>query len=410
MYLTKEEEAILEGEYGEALEIAMSVLVKMGDMYDADRMIEIENVHIDAASYATIYDAGLYFCEKFSKSGVIFKVPATLNASAIDFKRWRELHLPESLAKKQIKLAKAYRKMGAITTWTCAPYQYGANLRFGQNIAWGESNAVIFANSVVGARTNRFGDLVDVCAAIVGKVPRFGLYVDENRRGNILFKLDRLPVKSFSCSDYAALGFLIGSMTRTHVPILMGVPKSVTIDQLKFFGAAAATSGSVALCHICGITPEAKNLKEASGGAKPDEKISIDIRELNEVKEKLNTVGDKTPDIVALGCPHYSVEDLKKVAFLIRGKRVKKNVKLWIFTSRLARIIANDMGIVNLIEKTGGKVIADACLLYFPVERWGFKTLMTDSAKMAYYAPGLLKMGVIFKNTEECLRAAASDS
>jgi len=189
----------------------------------------------------------------------------------------------------------------------------------------------------------------------------------------------------------------------------MGVPKSVTINQLKFFGAAAATSGSVALCHICGITPEAKNLKEASGGAKPDEKISIGIRELNGVKEKLNTVGDKTPDIVALGCPHYSVEELKKVAFLIKGKRVKKNVKLWIFTSRLARIIANDMGIVNLIEKTGGKVIADACPLYFPVERWGFKTLMTDSAKMAYYAPGLLKMDVIFKNTKDCLRAAVSD-
>ena len=410
MFLTKEEEAILDGEYGEALEIAMSVLVKMGDMYGADKMIEIENAHIDAASYATIYDAGLYFCEKFSNSGVSFKVPATLNTSAIDFERWRELRLPKSLVEKQIRLAKAYRKMGAITTWTCAPYQYGANLRFGQNIAWGESNAVIFANSVIGARTNRFGDLVDVCAAVVGKVPRFGLYIDENRRGNILFKLDRLPVKSLSRSDYAALGFLIGSMTGTDVPIVMGIPKNVTIDQLKFFGAAAATSGSVALCHICGVTPEAKNLKEASGGVKPDEKISIGINELNDAKEKLSTVGEKTPNIVALGCPHYSVEELRKVARFIKGKRVKENVELWIFTSRLAKMLAREMGIVQLIEKAGGKVIADSCLLYFPIEQWGFKTLMTDSAKMAYYAPGLTKMDVIFKSTEECLRAAVNDN
>lgn len=407
MFLTKNEEAVLDGEHGEVLEMAMSVLVKMGDIYEADRMIEIASVHIDAASYATVYDAGLQLCERFSSSGAYFKVPTTLNTSAIDFDRWRELRLPVSFAEKQIRLAEAYKRMGAITTWTCAPYQYGANLRFGQNIAWGESNAVVFANSVIGARTNRFGDLVDVCAAIIGKVPRFGLYFNENRRGKVLFELDDLILKSFSCAHYAVLGFFIGSVVGTRVPVVTGVPKSVAIDQLKAFGAAAATSGSVALCHICGVTPEAKKLDEALGGVKPEEKIDIGIDEFNEVKEKLSTGGDKA-DIIALGCPHYSVEQLKKVARLIRGKTVNEGVELWIFTSRMAKMLAYEMGIVDLIERAGGKVITDACILYFPLEQWSFRTLMTDSAKMAYCTPGLTKMDVLFKNTEGCVKTATS--
>ena len=406
MFLTNEEEAVLHGEHGEVLETAMSVLVKMGDMYEADKMIKVDNVHIDAASYGTIYDAGLQFCEKFSSLGAAFKVPTTLNASAIDFDRWRELRIPASIAEKQVRLAEAYKRMGAITTWTCAPYQYGANLRFGQNIAWGESNAVGFANSVIGARTNRFGDLVDVCAAIIGKVPRFGLYLDENRRGKVLFELDDLNVKSFSCADYAVVGFFIGSVAGTRVPVVTGVPKNVTIDQLKAFGAAAATSGSVALYHICGVTPEAKTLNEAFGGIKPEEKIDIGMNEFNEVREKLSTLRGEGVDIIALGCPHYSVEQLRRVAHLIRGKKVDKGVELWIFTCRMAKMLTREMGVVNAIEKAGGRVITDTCILFFPLEQWGFKTLMTDSAKMAYYTPGLTKTDVIFNNTEECIKTA----
>jgi len=402
MFLTKDEEAMLDGEYGEVFEIAMSVLVKMGDIYGAEGMIEIENAHIDAASYATIYDAGLQLCEKFSSLKACFKVPTTLNASAIDFTRWRELRLPSSLVEKQIRLEKAYKKMGAITTWTCAPYQYGANLRFGQNVAWGESNAVLFANSVIGARTNRFGDLVDVCAAIVGKAPKFGLYLEENRCGEILFEVNDLSTKSFSCSDYGVLGFYVGSVAGTQVPIVKGIPKNVTCDQLKAFGAAAATSGSVALCHIWNVTPEAKKLDEASADIKTIEKIAVGPNEFKKVKESLSTTGETQVDVIALGCPHYSVEQLRKVACLVKGKKVKNGVELWVFTSRIAKMLAQDMGIIDFIERAGGKVIADACLLYFPLEKWNFKTLMTDSAKMAYYTPGLTEMDVIFGDVEKC--------
>lgn len=403
MFLTGKEEAMLNGEYGEAIEIAMSVLVKMGDMYEADGMIEVENVHIDAASYATIYSAGLQLCEKFSSLGTSFKVPTTLNASAIDFERWRELRLPHSLMEKQMRLAEAYKKMGAIPTWTCAPYQYGANLRFGQNIAWGESNAVVFANSIIGARTNRFGDLVDVCAAIVGRVPRYGLYLDENRQSEILFKIKNLPIKSFSSTDYATLGFFIGSVAGNRVPIILGIPKNITYDQFKSCGAAAATSGSVALCHIYDVTPEAKMMYKTSASIGNIEKIDVDLKEFKSVKEELSTIGETKPDVIVLGCPHYSVEQLRKVAYLVKGKKIKNGVELWVFTSRIAKILAHNMGIIDVIEDAGGKVISDACFLYFPLEKWGFKTMMTDSAKMAYYAPGLTAMDVIFKDTEECI-------
>lgn len=397
---------MLDGEYGEALEIAMSILVKMGEIYGADKMIKIENVHIDAASYATIHEAGLELCEKLSRLNASFMVPTTLNTAAIDFERWKELGLPRLLVKKQIRLAKAYKKMGAITTWTCAPYQYGANLRFGQNIAWGESNAVLFANSVIGARTNRFGDLVDVCAAIVGKVPNFGLYLEENRRGNILFEVKDLPTNSFSCSDYAVLGFYVGSVAGGQIPIVKGIPKNVTCDQLKAFGAAAATSGSVALCHICGVTPEVKKLDEM----KAKEKVDVGPKEFEEVKENLSTTGESKVDLVALGCPHYSVEQLRMVAHLLKGKKVKKGIEFWVFTSRMAKLLARDVGIVNFIEKAGGRVIADACLLYFPLGKWNFKVLMTDSAKMAHYIQGLTKMDVIFGDIEKCVERAISKS
>lgn len=366
MFLEKDEEAMLDGEYGEALEMAMSVLVKIGDIYGADRMIKIENVHIDAASYATLHKAGLEFCEKLSRLEASFKVPTTLNAAAIDFERWQELGLPPSLVMKQMRLEKAYKKMGAITTWTCVPYQYGANLRFGQNIAWGESNAVLFANSVVGARTNRFGDLVDVCAAIVGRVPNFGLYLEENRRGSILFEVKDLRINSFSCSDYAVLGFYLGSIADGQVPIVKGIPKNITCDQLKAFGSAAATSGAVALCHICGVTPEIKNSDEVKAG----EKISIGPKEFEETKEGLSTTGGNDVDIVALGCPHYSVDQLRMVAHLLKGGKVKEGIKFWVFTSRMAKMLAQDMGIVDFIERAGGKVVTDACLLYFPLKKW----------------------------------------
>jgi predicted aconitase len=402
MFLTDEEQAMLNGEYGEAAEIAMSVLAKLGDIYRADRMIEVEGVHIDGAAYGWIEDAGLELVERFCNSGAAFKVPATLNPSSIDFDMWREFRVPASIAQKQFRLAKAFMRMGAIPTWTCAPYQYCTNLRFGQNVAWGESNAVGFANTVVGARTERLGDLADICAAVVGKYPRFGLYLDENRRGQILFKLDQLDAQSFTSTDYGVLGFFIGSTAEARVPVVDGIPKSVNNDQLKAFCTGAAVGGRVSLSHICGVTPEARTTIEACGGTKPEEKIAVGINELDEIREKLNTLQGGKPDMICIGCPHCSVEELMKVAHVMKGKKVEKDIKLLIFTSRMGKALAREMGITEVIEKAGGKVIADTCWNFIPSEE---DILMTDSVKMAWTS--LRKFAdVILNNTERCIKAA----
>lgn len=402
MFLTREEEAMLDGEHGEAAEISMSVLAKLGDIYKAERMTEIENVHIDGGAYGWIDDAGLELVERFNNSGAAFKVPATLNPSSIDFSMWQEFQVPAPVVEKQLRLARAFMKMGACPTWTCTPYQCCTNLRFGQNVAWGESNAVGFANTVIGARTERLGDLADICAAIVGKYPRFGLYLDENRRGQILFKPNRCDVESFSCADYGVLGFLIGSIAEARVPVVDGVPKSVNNDQLKAFCSGAAVGGRVSLSHICGVTPEARTTTEACGGAKPEEKIAIGIDELDEIREKLNTIQGGKPDLICIGCPHCSVEELTKVARAMKGKKIENDIKLLIFTNRTGKALARKMGIIEAIEKTGGKVIADTCWNFIPSEE---DILMTDSVKMAWIS--LRKFNdVILDSTERCIRAA----
>jgi hypothetical protein len=402
MFLTADEEATLNGLHGEGPEIAMSVLAKLGDIYGAERMIRVESVHIDGAAYGWISDAGLELVEKFAKSGAAFRVPTTLNPSSIDFERWRELQIPDSIAKNQFKLARAFKKMGAIPTWTCAPYQCGANLRCGQNIAWGESNAVGFANTVVGARTEKLGDLADICAAVLGKYPGFGLYLDENRRGQILFKLDEPDVDSFTCADYGVLGFFMGSIAESKVPIVTGIPRNVRLDQLKAFCTAAAVGGSVSLTHICGVTPEARTINEACGHAEPEEKVSVGTDELDEAREKLNTLQGGWPELICIGCPHCSVEELMKVAHAIKGKKMKGGVELMVFTSKIAKALARKMGVVDAIEAAGGKVVADTCWNFIPFEK---QTVMTDSVKLAWVS-GNKFSEVMLDSTEKCIEAA----
>jgi hypothetical protein len=393
---------LLDGEYGEGYEIAMSVLAKLGDIYGADRMLRIENVHIDGAAYGWINDSGLELIEKLASSGACFRVPATLNPSSIDFDMWQELKIPSCVANKQLRLANALKRMGGIPTWTCAPYQCGADLRFGQNVAWGESNAVGFANTVVGARTERLGDLADMCAAVVGEYPRFGLYLDENRRGQMLFEVDKVGMESFSSMDYGVLGFHVGSVAGAGVPVVSGMPRKVSNDELKSFCAAAAVGGSVALCHLCGITPEAKTIAEAFHSSAPEEKITIEAGDLEYTRQKLSTGYEEQAEAVCIGCPHCSVQELVQIARLIKGRKVDRNVRFLVFTSRAAKALTREMGIVENIEASGARVIADTCWNFVPLEA---KILMTDSVKMAWTSLSKFT-SVALGSVERCIDVA----
>ncbi len=405
MFLTEEEEEFLQGEQGEAIQLAMEVLVKLGEMYDADGMIQIENVHVDASSYYGIQDAGLEFCERLANEGATYRVPTTLCISSMDFEKHSEFDIAQECVEKQLRIAKAHLSMGAIPSWTCTPYQCVSSVRFGQNIAWGESNAIAFINSVIGARTIRCADFVDICAAITGLMPRFGLYLDDARKGGVLVKLDGLDTRHFTPADFAALGYYVGGMADSRVPVLQGVSRAVSIDQLKAFSAAVSTSGSIGLFHMIGITPEAKNLDEAFGGEMPSETLVFGKDELNDIRSNLSTHGRAEPEIAILGCPHYSVEELGELARLIRNKCVTASKQLWIFTNRYARERAEQMGILDEIQESGAKVICDTCFLLFPTAAWELGSIATDSAKMAHYAPGLGDFQVSFLDKEQCIES-----
>jgi predicted aconitase len=380
----------------------MSVLVRLGEMYGADIMLDVENVHIDGAAYGWINDSGLEFVEKLCSSGVRFRVPATLNPSSIDFERWRQLKTPSWVAEKQYRLADALKKMGATPTWTCAPYQYGADARFRQNVAWGESNAVGFANTVIGARTERLGDLADICSAVVGKYPNFGLYRDENRVGKMLFEPNKKDLETFDQTDYGILGFLIGSIAEEKVPVVTGIPRNVTTDQLKSYCAAAAVGGSVGLSHLCGVTPEAKTVADAFHGSKPKDRIAVETDQIEQTRQKLCTLKGKGADVICLGCPHCSVRELARLAQLLKGKKVKKDAGLFILTSRAAKTLAAEMGAIETIESSGAKIVADTCWSFVPFKG---RTLMTDSVKMAWVSMNKFRE-VGIGNMDRCVEAA----
>jgi len=405
MHLTDEERRILDGAFGEPQRIALSVLLKLGEAYGADRMLEITSAHVVGSSYQIAGEAGIEIYGQLVQQGARVKVRTTSDPGSIDFARWREFKTPADYAERQIKIAELLDRMGVIPTWTCTPYTTFNVPKFGEDLGWSESSAVVFANSVIGARTNRLAAYVDVCAALVGRVPRFGLHVPESRRGEVLFELD--PDLSASFEDYffPALGYLVGQVTADRIPVIVGV-RQTTFDQLKAFGAAAAASGSVALYHMVGVTPEARTLEEALGGRLPAERISVGRREIARTMEQMSTGQGGAVDVVGVGCPHASIDQMRRYATLLRGKRVHTGVELWICTNTMVEEMARRMGYVEAIEQAGAKLMVGTCHNDCPLGAWGFRRLVTDSGKFAYYTPTTVGTECVFASTEACIEAA----
>ena len=385
--------------------MAMSIVVRMAEIQHADRLLDIEQAHIDSAIY--MGEAGLEFAERLASLGARVAVPSTLNVSGLDEHHWREWSVPVEWATNAQRQMAAYQRMGCQPTWTCAPYQSSNVPAFGQQIAWGESNAIVFANSVIGARTERYPDFLDICAAITGRVPAVGLHLTENRAGQLLLTLDEVP-RTLKRHDalYPVLGHLVGTIARDRVPVLSGLDATPTEDQLKAFGAAAASSGSVALFHIVGVTPEAATLEAAFQGRPPDETIAIDLAMLREAYRTLTTGSSGDLDCVVLGSPHFSFNEFKQLAPLLEGRRVHSNVKFLVTTSRMVAALACDSGLLATLESFGGHVTVDTCILASPMLPSSVGRLMTNSAKYAYYAPGLLRVAIAFGSLEDCVRSA----
>jgi predicted aconitase len=397
--------ALLSGERGSAPQMAMRILLRMAEVYGAERLMDITAAHIDSTIY--LGDATLEFAERLASKGAKVAVPTTLNVSSLDEHGWRAWAVPEEWAEKAGRQMVAYESMGCMPTWTCAPYQTAYRPTFGQQIAWGESNAIAFANSVIGARTERYPDLLDICAAITGRVPAVGLHLTENRAGQILLRLVDVPPRlQADSSFYPVLGYLMGKIAQDRVPAVEGMVVKPSEDQLKALSAAAASSGTVGLFHLIGITPEARTLSDAFQGSEPQQEVVIDIDLLRGARQELSTgTGDRL-DMVVIGCPHFSLTEFEQLSSLLNGRVRHPKVELLVATSRQNKADAEAAGFLDILTAFGGSVTVDTCILASPMLPPEIEVLMTNSGKCAYYTPGLLNRKVVFGMLEECVRSA----
>ncbi len=405
MHLSDYDRALLAGDRGPAGRMAMSIIVRMAEIEGAPALLDISQAHIDSTIY--MGEAGLEFAERLAGFGAKVAVPTSLNVSGLDECHWREWSVPEDWASKAQRQMIAYHGMGCVPTWTCAPYQTSMAPKFGQQIAWGESNAIVFANSVIGARTERYPDLLDICAAITARVPALGLHLTENRAGQLLIRLKDVP-KAVQEDDafYSVLGLMLGRLAGQRIPVMDGLEAVPAEDQLKALGAAAASSGAVALFHIVGVTPEAPTLEAAFQGRAPQEVHTISMQQLREARRELTTAAGTKLDMVVLGSPHFSLAEFRQLAPLMEGKRRHADVQFLVTTSRIMRDLATQAGILGPIEAFGARLTVDTCVLATPMLPKSVKVLMTNSGKYAHYAPGLLSTKMVFGSMADCVQSA----
>jgi predicted aconitase len=395
--LSGDEKDMLAGEAGPGVQKAMEIVVALGRIYGAADLVGVGSVQVSGVSYKNLGDAGLAFLEEWAARGARARVPTTLNPAGMDLHAWRGLGFDHTFARRQEAVIAAYVALGVTPTCTCTPYQVGTVPAFGEHIAWAESSAVSYANSVLGARTNREGGPSALAAAITGRTARYGLHLDENRLATAVVDV-RCPV--VSDADLGALGYLVGRLVRSGIPALSFGEPEFEDGAWKALGASMAASGAVALYHIDGVTPEAKQGAPVAAGA---EKMVVD--DLAPAYAALNGPMEKV-DLVSLGCPHASLAEIEAVADYLDGRRV--TATLWLTTARTTRDAARSAGLVARIEAAGGRVVADTCMVVAPVAELGFHTLATNSAKMAFYTPSHSRLAVHFGSMEQCLEAAVT--
>lgn len=406
LHLTPPEQAMLSGSHGPALAFALRLIVSLAQSLGAGRLIPITRAHIDGCLYHG--QVSLDFVLKMQSYGAKVQVPTTLNVGALDrMHPERNTHNAATTQAMQQQMA-AYEALGCEATWTCAPYQLPSRPALGEQIAWAESNAIVFANSVLGARTNRYGDFTDLCAALTARVPEAGLHLEENRRGQVVYQLDGLEPGLLSEETlFPVLGHLIGFDAGQQIPVLHGLPTTTHEDHLKALGAASASSGSVAMFHAVGITPEAPTLEAALHGQKPERTVVISAEMLGKAREDLSGVKAGEPiSAVTLGTPHYSLREFEILLNLLQDQHIHSGVSFYVNTSRFVKSELEKRGWLRRLEDSGIKLVLDTCTYVAPIMGPQTGAVMTSSAKCAYYAPANLGVRVAFGSTLECVRSA----
>jgi predicted aconitase len=405
--LRDSDRALLAGAEGPAGQVAMRIVVEMARVAGAAELLDVTSAHIDGCLYHG--RAGLDFAERLLRDGAAVRVPTTLNVASLDLLHPDRFRGDPTTAKAARRLMDAYVAMGCRQTWTCAPYQLPERPGFGEHVAWAESNAIVFANSVLGARTARYGDFIDICAAITGRVPHAGLHLTDRRRGQLVFDVRGLPERL--CDQdllYPLLGHLIGARSGRLVPVVDGLPAGVTEDRLKAVGAAAASSGEVGLVHVVGSTPEAPTLAEALQHHPAHEVVEVTPAMLRTARDQLTTAGNGSARLVGVnvGTPHFSEAEFGHLVALLAGRPVHPEVEFYASTGRhvLARIEA--LGWAASLEAAGVRLVVDTCTYVTSILEDTDGVVMTSSAKWAWYAPGNLGVRVVLGSLRECVESA----
>jgi predicted aconitase len=407
LQLTDHDDAALRGDHGPGHQLAMRIVVRVAEVMRAPRLRSITGAHIDSCLYHGT--AGLDFARRLADDGAIVSVPTTLNVSSLDLLH-PELYRgdPETATASRLLMAQ-YEGMGCRPTWTCAPYQLADRPGFGDHVAWAESNAIVFANSVLGARTHRYGDFIDIAAAIVGRVPDAGLHTSEARLGQILVDVAGIPERVRELDVfYPMLGLLIGADVGTRIPVIVGLPPTTTEDQLKAIGSAGASSGSLAMFHAVGCTPEAATLDEAFGGRSPARELTVTMADIRRARDQVTTTTNAPLGAVSLGTPHYSTAQLGRLVELLAGRRVHPDVLVYVSTGRDVLAQADRHGWGGALAEAGVQIVTDTCTYITPVMAEVHGAAITDSAKWAYYAPGNLGLDVVFGSVSDCVESAVA--
>jgi hypothetical protein len=387
VYLTKEEERVYDGESGWANQTCLRILVRLGELFNAEKLIPISSAHVSGVSYKTLGDAPIEFLRALADDGARVKVRTTLNPQSLD-SRYLGKRLPKHLLDPQLDILKQFEKMGLTRSLTCTPY-YLQRPKRGSHHAWAESSAVVYANSVLGAWTNREGGPSALAAATIGKTPDYGIHRMENRQPNITVNVE---ARLRNETEFGALGIFLGKTLGDKIPAIQGLPNT-SKDKLKQLCAGIAATGMANMFNL-----------DARSKSKGTEKMSVDSRQIKQTIEELSTTSPQQPDLVFLGCPHCSLSEVKRIAQLAEEKKVRSGTELWVCTSCHIRQIARDY--VKKIERAGGHVLDGVCTVVSWTEKLAIRTIMTNSAKTAYYAPTLNKAETLLAPLQDCLKAA----
>lgn len=398
---------LINGVHGKAAATAMRLLMQYAEALGAEQFISISRAHIDGCMYHG--ESSIDFARRFVALKGLVRVPTTLNATAVDVLH-PTLHRGEpSLPARQENLTHLYLQLGCQATLTCAPYQQHSRPGVGDHVAWAESNAIVFANSVLGARTDRYGDFTDLCAALTGRVPLAGLHIESNRLATLC--IEAPPVADCGLERdlyFGCLGYLLGERCGSNVPVITGLPSDTTEDDLKFLGAAAASSGSIAMFHALGITPEARSLAEATGNRQDLPRLTFTAGDLQSALQALCPVNEsEVLAAVCLGSPHFSIAEFEALATIVRNRERADGVEFYVSTSReIAALVERDLRF-NALRDFGVTLVVDTCTYLAPVVAAENGVILTNSAKWAHYGPANLARRVGLASLENCVRSAA---